>query len=291
MVNDPDFQDLSAHARLLVYTLKAALGRPGIGVVYPGALEAQSGLTQGQLEAAARELEDAGHWWLVRERNVWWLRNGLRFEEVNAKNDNHQKSLVKRVEELPRLPVVRQFREYYRDTFPMLSEGQPDAIPIPSAYHRDTIPRAEKENEKEIKALTPPPRGPVNGRCGISPCICGSCVQKSGGEDVLLTLWNDVHNGTPPPERKASHPEGFRRAVLNKIRPHPQALMQMNQVKAAMVCFRDRKRAWRNTPANAGVSEFVRFFEDHQDSVKADIRAEREMQKSEREFQKSRGMG
>lgn len=112
IVDDVYFQELSSRARVLFYTLKLTLGRLGIQVQYAEPLTAQSGLTAEELEAAAGELEQAG--WLRRERNIWWLVDGLAYDpHVHPSNTNHLKWILRTANNLPRLEIVKDFMLYY----------------------------------------------------------------------------------------------------------------------------------------------------------------------------------
>ncbi|MBA3969429.1 MAG: hypothetical protein H0X52_04945 [Gemmatimonadetes bacterium] len=78
LVDSPEFQSLSADARLVLFVLKLALGKTGIAVLYPGSLPDRVGLPLERITAALDQLHQEN--WLQSERNVYWLRNGLRFE-------------------------------------------------------------------------------------------------------------------------------------------------------------------------------------------------------------------
>src|SRR6185312_3167763 len=78
LLDDADYQQLGANARLTMLTVKISLGAAGIGVLYSGQLAARTGLSEESLAAALGELDAGG--WIRRERNVVWLVNGLRFE-------------------------------------------------------------------------------------------------------------------------------------------------------------------------------------------------------------------
>ena len=213
LVDDPDFQALTADGRLLYYTLKPALQRIGIGVLYGGQLEAQSGLDADRLESAALDLE--AHGWLLRDGFVWWLiRYSLESEDINPKNANQRKGLVNRVGNLPDLPLVRAFRERHAEAFPGLiedpaktparpSEDPPDGPPHgdpskgdspqrnvesrPFVGSREGLSRAKREKEREREREKTAVDAGSSNRCGLTPCICGECTpqeqrEKSRGE-------------------------------------------------------------------------------------------------------------
>lgn len=129
LIDGPDYQALSPAARLVLLTLKLNLGGSGIDVFYPQALEAQTGHPASVIERAVVELERAG--WVQRERNVWWVVNGLKYEPSRSlANDNHKTEIRKHANGLPRLPIVARFLAHYgmADTIP---DGIPDTLPDP----------------------------------------------------------------------------------------------------------------------------------------------------------------
>ena len=212
LVDDPEFQALTPLGRLLYYTLKPALQRIGIGVLYSGQIEAQSGLDAVRVEAAANDLEARG--WLRRQGHVWWLlRYSLESEDINPKNVNQRKGLVNRVANLPDCTLVTRFRERHTKAFPGLIEApsktpaspfedpsktpaSPFEDPTNGLSHGDPskgiypqgdverrpfedpskgVSRAKREREREKeKEITALSAGRFN-ECGLTPCICGQC--------------------------------------------------------------------------------------------------------------------
>lgn len=107
-----EFQELTPHGRLMVYTFKLALGAIGIATAYDDKLCDQSGLTRTELQKARRELV-AGEWLHV-ERRVHWLRNGLLYEPtLTLTNKLHRKYIMGKLHGLPRLKIVTDFAAYY----------------------------------------------------------------------------------------------------------------------------------------------------------------------------------
>ncbi|NUO62452.1 MAG: hypothetical protein HOQ26_08020, partial [Gemmatimonadaceae bacterium] len=109
LLDGPDFQSLSAEARWVFVALKLNLGPSGIDVFYDaGALEAQTGYTRLQLDLAIGELVRGG--WIRRERNVWWIVDGIEHEPSWSCDDGkHRMGLWKHLDGLPRLAIVQEF--------------------------------------------------------------------------------------------------------------------------------------------------------------------------------------
>lgn len=114
LLDDPDWQWLTAKARLVFLTARLCkqCGPASIFRYYPEMLSVQSGLTVKDIEAALRELEEND--WIRREGVILWLRNGLRHDpNMRLTNKDHRKSVERAISELPRLPIVLSFCEYY----------------------------------------------------------------------------------------------------------------------------------------------------------------------------------
>lgn len=128
LIDDAGFLDLSPDARHCFYPAKLILGLYGIRVVrsMPAELSHATGLGWPAITQALAELADKR--WLLAERHVWWLRNGLRFEpSISLKNKLHRVGAVAFLKTLPHLSIVREFAAYYGLDFP----GQ-DSTPPPS---------------------------------------------------------------------------------------------------------------------------------------------------------------
>jgi hypothetical protein len=132
LTETPEFQDLGSDPQLVWFHLKLKLGPSGIDVLdAPEAVISQrSGIPSGRVADAMRILSEGGDKaWLIRERNVLWLRNALEFEPSrNLGNDNHRKSVSTHLLTLPKLSIVNDFARRY---------GLP--IPFPEVYHADGI--------------------------------------------------------------------------------------------------------------------------------------------------------
>lgn len=129
LVHDADYHALTPAAKLVFLHCKLNLGSAGIGVLYAAALAEQTGLPESDIAVAMQQLE-AGDWVRV-DRNIVWVRNGLRFEpSLSVANPNHREWLRKHVAGLPRLPILDAFRAHYAEWFGAGSRN-------PSPSHRD----------------------------------------------------------------------------------------------------------------------------------------------------------
>ncbi len=148
LLDDPTFQQLSVDARHTFHALRITrLGnQAGIFVFDEGGfvtLRVQTGLTPKRLRTALGELDK--ELWIIREFNVLWIRNALRWDPLqNLNNKNHRDGILKVLEGLPSLSIISKFSNYYHLDIPSH---------IPSRYHRDSIdipsPIRKKDKEKE----------------------------------------------------------------------------------------------------------------------------------------------
>lgn len=156
LADDADYQDLSPLAQAVFHTLKLKLGQYGIAVFYPSLLQeyhrqaSPLALEQAMAELAAVK-PSGGDGWIVRERNVVWLRNGLKYEpSLSLENANHRKGAYRWAMSLPKLAVVDAFIRSY-------DLGEP--LGIPSRSHPDPIPNGwpirerERDTERETESL------------------------------------------------------------------------------------------------------------------------------------------
>jgi hypothetical protein len=122
LADDPDFQELSPFAQAVFHTLRLKLGPYSIGVFYPALLsEYHRRSTSVQLKEAIAELEGAkpsgSEGWVRHERNVFWIRNGFRFDPVlSTENVNHRKGALHHARALPQLAIAEAFIQYYELT-------------------------------------------------------------------------------------------------------------------------------------------------------------------------------
>lgn len=117
--DDPEFQQLSSDARLVLYTCRLcrAAGPAAIFRYYPELLMIQTGLTSKALARAFEGLERGG--WIMREGVVLWVKNGLRYDpSIRLADTKHRKSVERAVFSLPKLQIVLTFCDYYGITRP-----------------------------------------------------------------------------------------------------------------------------------------------------------------------------
>jgi hypothetical protein len=140
MLSHPDYTVLSPHARLTLLTLRiGGQSTPaGIGRVYMDALVTETGLSRRRVEEALVELEERPSReapWILRDGNLIWIRNALRFDPtLTLRNRNHVPTVQRALAALPRSsPVVERFRRYY--VLPELRE----ATPVASAMASDGL--------------------------------------------------------------------------------------------------------------------------------------------------------
>lgn len=165
--DDPDVHALSDRAYRVLSTLRGTLGPTGIGIVYTAQLCERCRATPKQIEAALVELETPkpgqSLGWIVRERNIIWIVNALRFEpNLYVTNEKHRTYVAKLL--LPfgeRTEIVSKFRRYYSDWFGIPeAEGNEGVSATPShrvsedsdtlSKHRD-VDRYRDSTETETK--------------------------------------------------------------------------------------------------------------------------------------------
>lgn len=167
LVDGPDWNGLTPEARLVFLTTKVAIGPSGIELI-PAAMEAmrdRTGLPLGRVKDAVVELDAAG--WMRVQGNVVWIVKGLAFEPslIHA-NPKHRTAIRHHVQGLPRLEIVRQFVEMYREWFDdpdvILAEFQsgsesesekPDSDANPKAENitSDSLPSPKRKKELRSK--------------------------------------------------------------------------------------------------------------------------------------------
>jgi hypothetical protein len=122
LINGPDYQRLTANARLVLLTMKISFGPAGIELKYPSVLHEelrhQTGLVTKSLAAALAELERER--WIQRSSNVVWITEQLRYEpQLHSNNPKHVAGVRQHVLGLPRIPIVEKFRRHYAEYFPV----------------------------------------------------------------------------------------------------------------------------------------------------------------------------
>jgi hypothetical protein len=135
--DDPDQQELSDRACRVLLTLKGTLPPSGIGHFYESVLAQRCGCSVDDLATALDELErpkpGRSLGWIVRENQVAWVVNGLKFEPtIKSTNANHRKFIADSLTPFGGLTspmsIIRSFRAYYPEWFANTSNHSPDGI-------------------------------------------------------------------------------------------------------------------------------------------------------------------
>jgi hypothetical protein len=119
----PEYLQLSAHAKLVLLTIKCNCGPTGIKS-WPGlsaSLQEMCKLLHRDVKKALAELEAQS--WIATEGNLVWVVNGLRFEPQISTSRNHQAYVERELARLPECDLLRRFREKYAAYLPKASEG------------------------------------------------------------------------------------------------------------------------------------------------------------------------
>jgi hypothetical protein len=206
ILDDPAFQDLSASARLLWYSLRLLLGASGIDILrgWQAVLPEVTGLEDPA--GAMQELESGG--WLLRQHSIFWLRNALRFNpSLNLSNLKHKKGLTKHLEGLPKCEIVNAFADYYGLERPFSGMGiewvsNGYAIPVTRSHghtvtgtgsSRCSEPDASADVENSETGPEPPPESPPADPPKSDPWGDFAGWYRTTGHRLL---WQDDH---PPP--------------------------------------------------------------------------------------------
>ncbi len=158
LIDGPDFQRLSAEARLVFLVTKIGLGPSGIDVI-PAPLDAtseRSGLPLARVERAVAEL--VASQWLAIEGNVVWIVKGLRHEpSVSPDNKNHVRGIRAHIAGLPRTPLVAAFIAAYPEWMGPPEEalaGYPEPMRMASDSHSIAIRITDTETDTETDTDT-----------------------------------------------------------------------------------------------------------------------------------------
>lgn len=127
-IDDPDFQTMPGDVFKLLFVLKASLPAAGIGVIQMLITAERCGCTPPELDARlsilAQPKPDSELGWIVRERNIIWIVNGLRNERgLSPKSAEHRTFIAKTLQPLGDKKIVHDFRRYYRPWFPSIFGG------------------------------------------------------------------------------------------------------------------------------------------------------------------------
>lgn len=162
LLDDPDYQRLSSHGRLVLLTLRlsAQAGAAAIFRVYRGVIAEQTGLEPCEVETAFAELARTPapeKPWIFQEGPVVWVRNALRYDpNIRLADLKHRKSIERAVAALPRLAIVASFCRYYQIASPF--DGASEGLGSPS---EDLSPPStesevpETESEEGVRASSP----------------------------------------------------------------------------------------------------------------------------------------
>jgi len=152
LIADPDYQQLSPSARLVLLTLRLCpeAGAAAIFRVYLGTVVEQTGLDAGEVEMALVELARSPapeSPWIYREGPIVWVRNGLRYDpHLRLADKKHRMSVERAVSALPRLAIVASFCRYYQIASPF--EAPPKTLRSPS--EDPSLPSTETEVLPEV---------------------------------------------------------------------------------------------------------------------------------------------
>lgn len=153
--DDPDVHAMSDNAYRVLTTIKGTLNAAGIGTVYLSQLAERCGKSLDQLESGLAELErpkgDSDYGWIVREKSIIWIVNGLRFEPtLTSANKKHKKFLRERLLAPlgERTSIVAAFRRHYPEWFV-------DSVPSSPETDRDTDSRQEEQQTPDSVPAKP----------------------------------------------------------------------------------------------------------------------------------------
>jgi hypothetical protein len=145
ILDDPDFQSMEGLVFKLLFALKLMLGAGGIGAIRKLGLTEVLGCSLDELEKSFVVLETAKpgeeFGWILRERNIVWLINGLRHERgLSPKSPQHRQYIANQLKPLGNRLIVQRFRSHYPEWF-------------------DPTPDVDKSGAK---------KGPSRGQAGVS---------------------------------------------------------------------------------------------------------------------------
>ncbi len=150
LVDDPDFQRLSARARHVFLTLRVCpqVGPAGIFRYYPAILTEQTGLDLEEIDKALTELS-AGQW-ILREGPILWLRNALRHDPyIRPSDPKHRKTIERWVSGLPKLDIVLSFCDYYGITRPFEDPAKTHGRPRQQEKEKEKDSQKDSQKEQE----------------------------------------------------------------------------------------------------------------------------------------------
>lgn len=149
ITDDADFQSMAGDVFKLLFVLKMTLPASGIGVIHMLVTAERCGcsvedLTK-RLDILAVPKPDSPRGWIVRDRNIVWIVNGLENEQGLSPNSPHHRTfIVSTLRPLGEKQIVRDFRAYYAAWF--------DDIPaVPSAMDE---PGAERGSDGGLAGVS-----------------------------------------------------------------------------------------------------------------------------------------
>lgn len=185
MIEDPDYQALSPHARHVLLTLRlcqqntpACLFR-----VYPAVLEAQTGYPVRSLRlplvelVAGRWVVCEGPWETLAGPFLVWIRNGLRYDpHLRLADPKHRKAVERAISAFGRSPLVATFCDYYQITRPF--EGSPEE------------PRRAFGDQSSPSPIPRPIPIPSTSSANGGPSEALPSVPRWGTPEALVTMFN-----------------------------------------------------------------------------------------------------
>lgn len=161
LVDSWEFQELSACARACLFVLKLKLGKAGIDVFYPETLPRYTGHTSADCLSAMEELEQRS--WIRTERNVVWLRNGMRFDPTDPMaSPNGRSGVANHLNSLPCLPIVEEFADYYGlNREDPKAEPEAPSKPLAKPLRSTEDGRRKTDTETETTVLKLSARDPI----------------------------------------------------------------------------------------------------------------------------------
>jgi len=214
IVDHPDFQALSPHARLVLFVcrLGSQAGPAAIFRYYREPLMLQTGLAADELEAALSELEkrpSPSKPWIIRDDAVVWIRNGLKHDPtLSLQHNRHRAAILRALSALPYTPTVKKFFRYYGFT-----RGRGRATTIgtrggtggESGDHNSDITPIPKQNKRTPTPRLEPPDVPLGTGSNNSNTSNGASNEEAEEIRVYgqtLTLLQRKGREPRPPELK-----------------------------------------------------------------------------------------
>lgn len=273
--DDADQQALSHLAYRVLTTLKGTLPATGIGVVFDDMLAERCACTVPEIQAAYAELErakgDSGIGWIVRERNVIWLVNGLRYEPNLRPSDvKHQQHVVEWLTQFggakSSLDVVRRYRSYYAEWFPGAKKAQktngggssedpkpkPRRAPsIESTEESTQDPKPARKKGSSVESTEDPPEGSGEG----SP-------EAQHNTTLEPTQHNTTQHNSGAAETRATTAAARKSDAPRSSGPSPHTLYMVRCVEALNNAQKANPRIHANEISMSSQLGKISWFED-----------------------------